>query len=282
MLVWPHAFQVHITGGEPFLNFPLLLESIEIAAKLGIPCYLETNAGWAVNERLAEERFMALYNAGLQAILISVSPFHAESIPIKHAMMATRISKEVFGEENIFVYQSQWLDLIQVFGTDITVPLNSLIGTYGKAQTGRMLWQNYGLIAGGRSGYKLGHLAPKQPAEFFNGLSCAHEVLYAQHSHFDLYGNFIPSFCGGLSLGDWHDLPYLLARYQRGDLPTIITVLAEYGPYGLFEAALLEYNYKPLQDGYSGKCHLCVDVRGHLSRTGNFPELRPKQFYTEI
>ena len=178
-LVWPHAFKVHITGGEPFLNFPLLLESVKIATKLGIPCYLETNAGWAVNNRLVEERFKALYNAGLLAILISVSPFHAESIPLKYTIMAIRKSREVFGEQNVFVYQSQWLDLIQAFGTETTVPLNSLIGTYGKAQTGRMLWENYGLIAGGRSGYKLGHLAPKQPADCFNGLSCAYEVLYA-------------------------------------------------------------------------------------------------------
>jgi hypothetical protein len=282
MVVWQHAFQVHITGGEPFLNFPLLLEAIEIAASLGIPRYLETNAGWAVHERLVEKRFRALHKTGLQAILISVSPFHAESIPLERSLMVIRRAKEVFGISSVFVYQSRWLDLIQAFGTETTIPLNSFVDTYGKANTGRMLWENYGLISGGRSGYNLGHLIPKHPAEFFNGLTCAYEVLYAQHSHFDLYGNLIPGFCGGLSLGDWHDLPFLLARYQREDFPTIIAILAEYGPYGLFEAAVLEYNYKPLQEGYSGKCHLCVDVRGHLSRTGDFPELRPKQFYEEI
>ena len=69
---------------------------------------------------------------------------------------------------------------------------------------------------------------------------------------------------------------------DRDDFPTIISVLTEYGPYGLFEAAVLEYNYKPLQDGYIGKCHLCVDVRHHLSKAGNFPELRPEKFYKEI
>ena len=45
MMIWPQNFQVHITGGEPFLNFPLLLHTVETAAELGIPRYLETNAG---------------------------------------------------------------------------------------------------------------------------------------------------------------------------------------------------------------------------------------------
>jgi hypothetical protein len=118
--------------------------------------------------------------------------------------------------------------------------------------------------------------------DFFNGESCAYELLFAPHSHFDLYGNFIPGFCGGLTVGSWRELPMVLARYQRHDFPTIIGILAEYGPYGLFEAAVLEYGYKPLPDGYSGKCHLCVDVRRHLAPSGNFPELQPLKFYEEI
>ena len=41
-LIWPEPIQVHLTGGEPFLNFPLLLQAVEIAVSLGIPCYCET------------------------------------------------------------------------------------------------------------------------------------------------------------------------------------------------------------------------------------------------
>ncbi len=55
-LVWKHPFRIHFTGGEPFLNFPLLLEAVVIARKLGIPCYCETNAGWCVNSDLVEKR----------------------------------------------------------------------------------------------------------------------------------------------------------------------------------------------------------------------------------
>lgn len=37
-----------------------------------------------------------------------------------------------------------------------------------------------------------------------------------------------------------------------------------------------------LEDGYVGKCHLCVDVRKHLSARGEFDELQPAQFYDLI
>jgi hypothetical protein len=282
MLGWPQTFQVHITGGEPFLNFPLLLEAVETATDLGIPRYLETNAGWAVNEELVDRHFIALREAGLQAILISVSPFHSESIPLERTLLAIRKANEIFGHQHTIIYQTQWLEQIQSFGHETPTPLNHYIETYGEIETGRMLWGGYGLISGGRSGYHLGHLASKQPAEYFNGDSCAYDLLFAPHSHFDLYGNFIPGFCGGLTAGSWRELPMVLARYQRHEFSTIIGILAEYGPYGLFEAAVLEYGYKPLLEGYCGKCHLCVDVRRHLAPTGNFPELQPIQFYEEF
>jgi len=282
MLDWPQAFQVHITGGEPFLNFPLLLTAVEIATELSIPRYLETNAGWAVSEDLVSQHFTALRNAGLQAILISLSPFHAESVPPKRTLLAIRKANEIFGPEHTLVYQKRWLEQVQVFGVEKPTSLDQYIESYGEIETGRMLWGGYGLISGGRSGYHLGHLVPTHPAESFNGDSCAFDLLYASHSHFDLYGNFVPSFCGGLTVGSWRELPMVLARYHRQDFPTIIGILAEYGPYGLYEAATLEYGYKPLPNGYSGKCHLCVDVRRHLALSGNFPELQPWQFYEEI
>jgi hypothetical protein len=282
ILIWPQAFQVHFTGGEPFLNFPLLLHAVETATELGIPRYLETSAGWAVNENLVERRFKALRQAGLQAILISVSPFHAEAIPLERTLLAIRIATEIFGEQNVMVYQAQWLDLMQAFGTENPAPLEQYIQVYGSEETGRMLWEGYGLISGGRSGYQLGHLAPKYAAEAFHGDNCAFEILYAPHSHFDLYGNFIPGFCGGISVGSWRELPMVLARFQRPDFSPIINILVKYGPYGLFEAAVLEYDYIPLSEGYRGKCHLCVDVRRHLAQNGTFPELQPRQFYSEL
>ena len=68
---WRDPCQVHITGGEPFLNFDLLLHAVETSRELGIQRYVETNAGWCVNEDLTERRFKALREAGLQAVLMT-------------------------------------------------------------------------------------------------------------------------------------------------------------------------------------------------------------------
>lgn len=42
---------------------------------------------------------------------------------------------------------------------------------------------------------------------------------------------------------------------------------------------VVEYGYIQQNDGYVGKCHLCVDVRKHLIKYSDFDELRPKEFY---
>jgi hypothetical protein len=43
-----------------------------------------------------------------------------------------------------------------------------------------------------------------------------------------------------------------------------------------------QYGYQPLAEGYTGKCHLCVDVRRHLVDVGDLAELSPRGFYEHI
>ncbi len=278
-LHWEQPYQVHLTGGEPFLKFSLLLHAVEIATELGIPVYAETNAGWCVGETLVEERFTALQEVGPSALLISCSPFHAETIPPARTLMAIRKSLEVFGPQRTIVYMSGWLEQIQAFGIDAPTPLEAYSQVFGREEAGRMFWQGYSLISGGRSGYRLGHLAPKRSPEAFQGQTCHRELLYAHHSHFDLYGNFIPSFCGGLTVGNWHQLPQLIADFQSNIFPELIEILIKAGPYRLYEVAKESYNYQAPDGGFVGKCHLCVDVRRHLVGSADFPELRPVEFY---
>jgi hypothetical protein len=281
MQAWQPNLQVHITGGEPFLRFPLLLFAVETARQLGITVYLETNAGWAVREELADVQLRQLRQAGLAAVLISCSPFHAASIPPARTLRLISKAIEIFGMQRVIVYQAQWLEQIRQFGEERTTPLEQYVKEFGAETAGRMFWQGYGLMAGGRSGYRLGHLAVRQPAETFQRQNCRWEILHAQHSHLDLYGNFIPGFCGGLSLGDWHDLSGLTAAYQRGTTSPVFARLIESGPYGLYLWARDAFAYQPLPGGYVDKCHLCVDVRRHLQAQGNFTELRPAVFYSD-
>jgi len=277
--IWPQTPQVHLTGGEPFLHFPLLLEGARIAAELGIPAYVETSGAWCTDEDGALERFTALRQAGLQAVLISCSPFHAERIPPIRTMRAVRAALDVFGARRVTVYLPEFLEIVQHFDVERPTPLSHYEDEFGTEGAHRILWQGYGIISGGRSGYELGHLVPRRPAQAFAQANCAGALLYAHHSHFDLYGNFISGFCGGLTVGDWRDLPQVLYDFQADCYPPLVEVLIERGPYGLFELAQDGYSYQPLTGGYTGECHLCVDVRRHLVETGDFAELRPPGFY---
>ena len=275
---WPRRPQVHLTGGEPFLHFDRLLEGARVAAELGIVSYVETSAGWCTDEGEAVERFAALRRAGLEFVLVSCSPFHAERIPPARTLRAVRAALETFGPQRVTVYRSEFLEVVQQFGLDRPTPLSRYEELLGAEEAWRLLWQGYGIISGGRAGYRLGHLVPGRPAEAFRGMACSGELLHAHHSHFDLYGNAIPAFCGGLTLGSWRDLPQL----REVPYPPLIEVLVERGPYGLFELAQTQHDYHPPDDGYTGKCHLCVDVRRHLLEVGDFAELRPRGFYEQI
>jgi len=279
---WPDTPQVHFTGGEPFLHFALLLDGVRMASDLGIPRYLETNASWCVDAEQAVERFQALKEAGLQAALISCSPFHAESIPLVRTVKALRAAEEVFGPQGVTLYLPEFLELVQLFGMERTVPLSQYVERFGLDGAQSVLWQGYGIISGGRSGYELGHLTPRYPVESFAQADCVMDILYAHHSHLDPYGNYISGFCGGLTIGDWHDLPHLLADFRAGRYPPLVEVLVKQGPYGLCRLAEREFGYSLLAEGYTGKCHLCVDVRRHLVERSDFAELRPPGFYANF
>ncbi len=284
VLIWPRTPQVHLTGGEPFLHFPLLLEGTRMATELGIWVYVETSGAWCTDEAEAVKRFGALREAGLQTVLISCSPFHAERIPLARTMRTVRAALEVFGSRRVTVYMSQFLEIVQRFSDDLErpTPFSRYDKALGVEGARRLLWEGYGVVSGGRAGYELGHLAGTVPAEAFAGMNCASEILYAQHSHLDLYGNFVPAWCGGLAIGDWRDLSQVIDSFQEEQYPPLVEVLVEHGPYGLYEMAGERYGYQPRAEEYTGKCHLCVDVRRHLVDTGDFVELCPRGFYENI
>lgn len=282
LLTLENGVQVHLTGGEPFLNFPLLLYAARSAAARGIPCYCETNGGWALNEANATEQFRQLRDAGMAYVLISVSPFHLEYIPPTRTFTAINAAISGFGSDRVFVYQTQWLDFIRQFGDDRPVKLDRYAAVIGDNALGALLWQRYGLIPMGRAPYRLGRWARKQPAEAFAGQTCRWELLHSAHSHMDLYGNFIPGFCGGLSLGGWHALYDLRLQSGSESFPPLITILVNEGPYGLLRFAADRFGYSADAEGYAGACHLCVDVRRYLAMVGHFAELSPRQFYQRL
>lgn len=274
---------IHFAGGEPFLNFPLLLDAVKMTTSINVELgYIETNAGWCRDEDDVYNKFQALYDAGLRRIFISCSPFHAEKIPLRNTFLAIKVAQGIFGTDNIIIYLAHCFDQIAQFDFDNPVGIEKYIEKFGKEKAGEMLWTGYGLIPGGRSGYHLGDLCKKHSVISFKGQNCTFEILYSRHAHFDLYGNYIPYFCGGFSIGSTENLRNFYEDFDLEKLP-LCKILVEDGPYGLMEFAKKRFNYQELTSEYVGKCHLCVDVRRHINFcTDEFPELQPRSFYQFI
>ncbi len=84
---------VSFTGGEPFLEYRLLLSLVEYASGKGLYTEAVTNCSWAEDQRLAMDKLWPLVGAGLTAINMSVDDFHQEHIPldrVRHCFQAAK------------------------------------------------------------------------------------------------------------------------------------------------------------------------------------------------
>ena len=267
--------RLHFTGGEPFLNFELLLKAAEIARHLSIPStFVETNCLWCTNDKVTEDKLTQLKQAGLNGIMVSVNPFLLEHVPFERTERAARISREVFGD-NAMVYQGYFHHQFKKLDIRDTLSFDDYM-----ARGGAQSLYYAELIPMGRLPYTLGRLFDKQKAEAFFAQSCKYRLTSPCHIHIDNYGNYIGGFCAGISLGDAHNLDSILKGTSLADRPVlnaIITGLAE-----LYKLAK-DFGYKDLPEGYVSACHLCLDLRKHLvQETDQFQELQPRQLYSHI
>ena len=272
---------LHFTGGEPFLNFPLLVKAVEIAKRLNIPSlFVETNCFFCRDKKTTEEKFRLLKEKGLSGILISVNPFYLEYIPFKRTEIGIEAGLNVFGK-NMMVYQYEYYKQFKSLGFKDKVPLFKYMDKIGKEN----MFNRVEFFLSGRAPYRLkddlGTLFPAYPAHVFFSTPCAPPFLRKWHNHFDNYGNYMPGYCGGISFGKWKDLDTLTREgIDEKDKP-VLAFLAQDDFYGLFAFAK-EYGYKENSEGYYSKCHFCLDIRKFLVNAGDFKELRPIEFYNKL
>jgi len=271
---------LHFTGGEPFLNFALLLKGVKIAHKLGIPSlFAETNAFWCRDDEETTEKMQQLKDAGLVGILVSVNPFTLETVPFERTARAIRIGSDVFGQ-GLMVYQNDYFVQFSRLGISGRMPLQEYIRKVGlREATSRIE-----LLPIGRAVYALNDWYRKHPASVFFGSDCSAELSRNYHNHWDNYGNVLPGFCAGIALGNLQEQPLL---YEDGldlenDYP-LLKILFKNGVGGLFKFVQDEFGYQALESGYVSQCHLCVDIRTQIvNQTQEFKELRPLEFYAQI
>ena len=265
-------YGLHFTGGEPFLNFGLLLRITEMAHELEIPSiFVETNCFWCTDEKTTREKLTQLKDAGLNGILISVNPFILEQIPFERTERAVRISREVF-DKDVMAYQEFFYNQFERLKVKNTLPLEEYLGRAPDSL------RYVELLPMGRAPYELGHLYRKSPANQFFGRSCKEELTREWHMHIDNYGNYMTGYCGGISLGDARNLDSILEGINLDERPILDALITDLEK--LYEFAVEEFGYEENSEGYISKCHLCVDVRRYIAQqTNEFKELKPREFY---
>ncbi len=268
---------LHFTGGEPFLNVDLLLRATEIAHELGIPSlFVETNCYWCRDDATTRDHLRQLCTAGLRGIMISVNPFYAEYVPFERTDRCIRISHEVFGQ-NVFVYQLAYYRQFRQLNIRTRLSLEE----YMDLIPGRRLSEHVEMFLMGRAARQLRAFYPTFSAETFFGEPCRPAFLRNWHNHFDNYGNLVPGYCGGISLGSWFDLEQLTHEGIDTKAHPVLAFLIEEDAEGLLHFAQ-DRGYQERSDGYLSKCDLCLDIRKYLVTVAEFQELAPTAFYEHV
>ena len=270
----PNFVSLHLTGGEPFINLPLLIEVVKICRNFEIPFFVETNCYWAKDKEKAEEILRRLKQNGLNSIMLSFSIFYVYKVPIKNFENAMEVSLKIFGPENVSFYTLNGYRLVKENNITETLSFEKSVEIIGQEKFVKFLG-NY-LVPKGKCLYTLERWFCKYSPEKFKGANCIAEFLNPHHIHIDLYGNYIPSFCSGITLGNYKKI--LEDRKFIND--KILDFLTSDIYKFLLWAEGLGYKRK---DGYINKCHLCLDIRKFLiNKNFKFDSLKPEEFYINL
>lgn len=258
----PHGCRVHLSGGEPFGRWDLLLEVCTRARQegLGGPEKIETNAFWATDAVEVRRRTETLDKLGMGKLVISADPYHQQFVPIERPRLAARTAEEVLGSERVQVRWRDWL--AEGFDTDKLSP-----------QRRREVFDNW--AASGRdrfNGRSAFSLAPSQqlkgPEEFVD-LNCKEALLRSKHVHITADGGVIPGTCAGIVLGhaEKESIGSIWRRLNAdyADRPIVGRLVAG-GPVTLMSEAR-RMGFEPAA-GYASPCHLCRALRQFLYDSG--------------
>jgi MoaA/NifB/PqqE/SkfB family radical SAM enzyme len=89
----PLAFD--LTGGEPFIDFELLLEIVSHGSRLGAQISCVTNAFWARNDDVTRSKLTGLRDSGLTLLSVSVSRFHQRYVSVDRVRRALAVASEL-------------------------------------------------------------------------------------------------------------------------------------------------------------------------------------------
>ena len=232
---------IFFEGGEPFLYFPLMLESAKVAKSACFDVGVVTNGYFAISEEDAELWLAPLRDLGISNLTISDDVLHngdEEDAASRRALAA-----------------AEKLDI-----PTETISIEEPSAT-----------QVCGVMFRGRAVEKLAPGLPTRNWEEFD--ECPHENLESPtRLHLDCFGNV--QICQGISLGNMWETPLseIVEKYEVGR-HKICAPLARGGPARLAREYGVEH-----EDAYVDACHLCYHARGAL--LDRFSQwLAPRQVY---
>jgi len=268
------AEEVHIGGGEPFLDFDRLRAIVAAARDAGLAGigYVETSGFWATSDDLARQRLRELAGAGMMQLSISADPYHQEFVPPEPVQRLYAAAKEVLGPGGVRARRWKWLQNAR----DV-----SALPEPQRQELFRSFLRRYPERLSGRAARQLAHLAARLPVEQLVGENCRAALLESRHVHIDPAGWVYPGTCAGIVLGQAatdRPLDAVLRAWRATNAP-MVAALTEGGPTRLLDSAAHHgFTLDPL--GYAGKCHLCWTLREHLMRVGaGGPALQPEILY---
>lgn len=245
---------IYWEGGEPFLFYPLMLESMKLAKERGFKNGIVTNSYWATDTNDAKLWLKPISELAIADFSVSDDTFHYEDTAenlSKYAHLAAKTLSIPTGAINIEKPTFEMtMEKEQVKGTPV--------------------------IGGGAMfrGRAVDALIEGLPTRKWDRLKeCPYEDLIGLgRVHVDCFGN--TQICQGLSIGNfWNkSLSELVSEYNPEEHP-ICGPLIKGGPAQLVK----EYNLEH-EEEYVDECHLCYLARKSL--LDKFPQyLGPQQVY---
>jgi len=244
---------IYFEGGEPFLYYPILIESIKTARKNGFKVGIVTNAYFAETEEDAKIWLKPLKEIGVLDLSISDDNFHNEGEKDSPAKIAVKAAKK-----------------LGMSTGSISIEEPKVICEPQERKKGEPVVGG-DVMFKGRAVEKLSAGLPRRNWREFT--ECPFEDLVnPERVHVDAYGNV--HLCQGISMGNMWKTPLseLVKNYNYKNHP-VCKPIVEGGPAKLTEELKVEH-----EDGYIDACHLCFDVRKRVIE--KFPQyLAPKQVY---
>jgi hypothetical protein len=246
---------IYFEGGEPFLFYPIMLQGLRMADRMGFRTGIVTNCYWATSVEDAALWLEPIAEVGVADLSLSSDLFHGEAMLTQDAKNAIAAAQTLGLPESV-----------------ISIEVPEGCSAYATVEKGAPITGGPVRFRG-RAVAKLAEGVSRSPWTQFT--ACHDEdFVNPGRVHVDALGNV--HICQGVIMGNlWHQpLAEIVASYHPASHP-IIGPLAEGGP-----VALVEHYHLPHQDSYIDACHLCYMARDTL-RSRFAAHLGPAQVYGE-